>query len=125
MSRNCRSRTSSGIYAAVASYSIALKRSAAKELERVGTKADRRRIVARIRALADDPRPRGCQKLSGAEKYRVRQGEYRIVYTIEDDRLVVLIIRVAHRPTPTARRTPESPAPAMMRRFPSEARGSE
>ena len=53
--------------------------------------------MARIRSLGDDPRPSGCVKLTGAEKYRVRQGAYRILYTIEDDRVVVTIVRVAHR----------------------------
>ena len=81
----------------MASYRLFIKRSAARELESVGSKKDRRRLVARIRSLADDPRPPGCQKLSGAEKYRVRQGRYRIVYSIEDDRLVVIVVRVAHR----------------------------
>ena len=81
----------------MASYRLFIKRSAARELESVGSKKDRRRLVARIRSLADDPRPPGCQKLSGAEKYRVRQGRYRIVYSIEDDRLIVIVVRVAHR----------------------------
>lgn len=81
----------------MASYRLFIKRSAARELESVGSKKDRRRLVARIRALADDPRPPGCQKLSGAEKYRVRQGRYRIVYSIEDDRLIVIVVRIAHR----------------------------
>ena len=74
-----------------------MKRSAAKELEAVRSREDRRRIVTRIRSLADDPRPRGSQKLSGLAKYRVRQRSYRIVYAIEEDRLVVTIVRVAHR----------------------------
>jgi mRNA interferase RelE/StbE len=81
----------------VASYKLVIKRSAAKELEAVGSKRDRRRIILKIRSLAVDPRPPGCQKLSGFEKYRVRQGAYRIVYSIEDDRLVVTVVRVAHR----------------------------
>ena len=81
----------------MASYKLFIKRSAAKELASIASKKDRRRLVVKIRSLADDPRPPGCQKLSGAEKYRVRQGVYRIVYSIEDDRLVVMIIRVAHR----------------------------
>ena len=81
----------------MASYKVFIKRSAAKELESVGSKKDRRRLVAKIRSLAVDPRPPGCQKLSGAEKYRVRQGTYRIVYSVEDDRLVVMVVRVAHR----------------------------
>ena len=81
----------------MASYKLYLKRSAARELEAVGSRKDRRRLVAKIRSLAVDPRPPGCQKLSGSEKYRVRQGSYRIVYSIEDDRLVVTVVRVAHR----------------------------
>lgn len=80
----------------MAHYSVLIVRSAAKELEAVPLK-DRRRLVQRIRALADDPRPPGCQKLSGEEKYRVRQGDYRILYEIVDDTLVVTVIRVGHR----------------------------
>ncbi len=53
--------------------------------------------MQRIAALADDPRPPGCEKLSGLERYRVRQGAYRIIYEIEDDRLVVLVVRVGNR----------------------------
>jgi len=81
----------------VASYKLVIKRSAVREIEAIPTKRDRQRVVARIRALASDPRPPGCQKLSGAEKYRVRQGRYRILYSIEDDRLIVMVVRVAHR----------------------------
>jgi len=81
----------------VASYRIFIKPSAAKELEAIGTRRDRTRLVAKINSLAIDPRPPGCQKLTGSEKYRVRQGAYRVVYSIEDDRLVVTVVRVAHR----------------------------
>ena len=81
----------------MASYNIELKRSAAKELETIGNRKDRRRIVARIRALAKDPRPAGSQKLSGEELYRVRQGDYRIVYSIDDDILLVVVIKIGHR----------------------------
>lgn len=81
----------------MANYNLVIKRSAAKELEAVGSRKDRRRIVAKIRSLSVDPRPPGCQKLSGSEKYRVRQGSYRILYSIEDDRLIVTVVRVAHR----------------------------
>jgi mRNA interferase RelE/StbE len=80
----------------VASYSIRLKRSAAKELEALPTTA-LRAITKRIARLADDPRPPGCEKLSGSELYRVRQGDYRIVYEIRDQELVVHIIRIGHR----------------------------
>ena len=81
----------------MASYRLLIKSSAAKEIEAIPTKKDRRRVVARIRALAADPRPPGCQKLSGAEKYRVRQGRYRILYRIEDDRLIVFVVKVGDR----------------------------
>ncbi len=81
----------------MASYRLFLKPSAAKEIEAIPTKKDRQRVVSRIRSLATDPRPPGCQKLSGAEKYRVRQGRYRILYTIEDDRLIVFVVRVGDR----------------------------
>lgn len=81
----------------MASYSIRIKRSAQKEIEAVGTKKDRQRIVARIAALADDPRPPGSEKLSASSFYRVRQGQYRIVYEIQDDVLVIIVIKVGHR----------------------------
>jgi mRNA interferase RelE/StbE len=82
----------------VASYRVLIKPSAAKEIEAVGQKEDRRRIVTRIRSLARDPRPFGSEKLSGrGDLYRLRVGRYRVVYTVGDDELVVLIVRVGHR----------------------------
>lgn len=81
----------------MASYRLFLKPSAAKEIERLPTKKIRRAIVSRIAALAEDPRPNGCVKLTGANKYRIRQGRYRILYTIDDDRVVVVVVRVVHR----------------------------
>jgi mRNA interferase RelE/StbE len=80
----------------VASYSILIVKSAAKELERVPTK-DRRRIAAKIAALATDPRPAGAEKLSGEDKYRLRQGDYRILYELVDADLIVTVIRVGNR----------------------------
>ncbi|MBI4617220.1 MAG: type II toxin-antitoxin system RelE/ParE family toxin [Planctomycetes bacterium] len=57
-----------------------------------------RRLRPRIDALTEDPRPAGARKLSGAETlYRVRAGEYRVVYAVEDDRLLVLVVRIGHR----------------------------
>jgi mRNA interferase RelE/StbE len=79
------------------SYRIFIKPSAAKELEAIGTRKDRRRIVAKIRSLAADPRPPGCRKLSGYEKYRIRVGSWRIIYSIEDGRLIVTVVRIAPR----------------------------
>lgn len=81
----------------MARYSLRIKKSARKELEAITTKADRQPIVKRIQALADDPRPRGSRKLSGFERYRIRQGRYRILYTIRDTELVVYVIRIGDR----------------------------
>ena len=78
-------------------YKIEIKRSAQKEIRKLTRKKDRQRIIARIAALAEEPRPPGCQKLSGQEAYRVRQGVYRIVYTISDDVLTVTVVKVGHR----------------------------
>ena len=58
---------------------------------------DRRRLVTRIRDLASDPRPPGCEKLSGHDLYRIRQGDYRVVYSIEDKALIIQVIKVGHR----------------------------
>jgi mRNA interferase RelE/StbE len=80
----------------MARYRIEVKKSAVKELAGI-PKADLRLIVARIQSLADDPRPPGSMKLSAEEKYRIRQGRYRILYMIEDDALIVYIVKVAHR----------------------------
>jgi mRNA interferase RelE/StbE len=80
----------------VAGYSVVIRRSAEKEIARLPT-AIRRLIVRRILALGDEPRPRGSQRLSGRDGYRVRQGDYRVVYTIDDPGRVVTIVRVAHR----------------------------
>jgi len=82
----------------VASYRVFIKPSAAKEIEAVGQKKDRERIVASIRTLARDPRPVGCEKLSGApDRYRLRVGRYRIIYSIGDAGLLVVVVRVGHR----------------------------
>lgn len=80
----------------MARYRIEIKKSAIKELESILTR-DLGRIMERIESLADDPRPEGSKKLSGEEKYRIRQGSYRILYAIEDDLLVVYVVKVAHR----------------------------
>jgi mRNA interferase RelE/StbE len=81
----------------MASYELVFKRSVAKDLREL-PKADVKRILQRIRSLADDPRPPGCEKLSGQERYRIRQGAYRIVYEIDDHVLIVLVVKVGHRP---------------------------
>jgi mRNA interferase RelE/StbE len=82
----------------VAAYRLALKASAAKELEAVEPKRLRQRLVAAIAGLADNPRPAGCEKLAGAEDaYRIRHGDYRAVYTIDDKARVALLVKVGHR----------------------------
>lgn len=82
----------------MARYRLSIKRSAARELEAVAQKADRQRLVARIEALARDPRPPGCDKLAGhSDRYRIRQGDYRVVYSIDDAEHVVLVVKVGHR----------------------------
>jgi len=81
----------------VARYKILIKASAAKEIEALPTKADRKRVLARIQSLAENPRPRGAEKLSGRDKYRLRQGVYRIIYSISDTVLTVHVVRVGHR----------------------------
>jgi len=80
----------------VASYRLLIKPSALKELEHVPRK-DRRRLATRMRELAEQPRPSGAEKLSGHDLYRVRQGNYRILYEIIDQDLVVVVIKVGHR----------------------------
>jgi mRNA interferase RelE/StbE len=82
----------------VASYRVLIKTSAGKELAAVGSKSDRQRIVARIQGLATNPRPHGSEKLAGySDRYRVRQGNYRIVYLIDDNASDVTIFKVGDR----------------------------
>ena len=79
-------------------YPIELSTSAAKALDKL-EKANRLRLVGAIELLSVDPRPPGAKMLRGGDhgRWRVRVGDYRVVYTIEDDRLLVLVLRVAHR----------------------------
>jgi mRNA interferase RelE/StbE len=82
----------------VAGYRDLIKPSAAKEIDAIGAKKDRQRIVARILALAVEPRPVGCEKLAGAEgRFRVRQGQFRVVYAINDVSHTVEVVKVGHR----------------------------
>jgi mRNA interferase RelE/StbE len=80
----------------VGSYKILIKPSAVKEID-VIPQRDRQRIVTRIQGLSTNPRPPGREKLSGQERYRVRQGVYRIVYSVNDDESSLLIVKVGHR----------------------------
>jgi mRNA interferase RelE/StbE len=80
----------------VASYRLLIKPSAAKELEALPLK-DRRRVVARVREPAAVPRPMGAEKLSGHDLYRVRQGDYRIIYQVFDHDRIVSVFKIGHR----------------------------
>ncbi len=80
----------------MAEYDIFFKESVWKELRKV-PKIDLKRILSRIQKLKDAPHPIGCEKLSDQELYRVRQGKYRIVYSIQDNELAVWVINVGHR----------------------------
>ena len=80
----------------MASYKLVIKRSAAKELEQLRLK-DRRRLAARIQGLSANPRPPGTEKLSGEEKYRIRQGDYRVLYVIDDGAQTVTVVSIGHR----------------------------
>ena len=81
----------------MARYRLLIKPSAVKEIEAIPLKRDRQRVVERISKLAEDPRPSGSEKISGQEKYRVRQGRYRILYAIEDQDLLVHVVKVGSR----------------------------
>jgi mRNA interferase RelE/StbE len=78
------------------SYSVRVLASAEKELRAV-PKPLLKRLAARLRALAGDPRPNGSEKLSGEERYRVRQGDWRIVYSIDDGKKQVVVVKIGHR----------------------------
>lgn len=80
----------------MARYELRVRPSVAKDLRGVA-KEDVKRILARMEALRDDPRPPGSEKLSAQERYRIRQGSYRIIYGIEEAEVVVEIVKVGHR----------------------------
>jgi len=80
----------------MAAYKIFFKRSVEKDLKSI-PKKDLRKILDCISMLAEDPRSPGSEKLSGMERHRVRQGQYRIVYSIQEDELTVWVVKVGHR----------------------------
>ena len=77
-------------------FEVRIKRSAAKELAQLSN-ANVRRVLQRIQTLRTDPRPLGAIKLAGRETYRIRQGDYRILYNILDDVLIIQVIQIGHR----------------------------
>ena len=78
-------------------YKVFLKPTAVREIEAIDGKKNRRLIIERIGGLSEDPRPPGSQKLSGEDKYRVRQGSYRMVYRVDDAERSVYVVKVGHR----------------------------
>ncbi len=80
----------------MAAYSIYLRASVQKDISTI-PKKDLKKILKRIKMLSEDPRPAGCEKLTGQERYRIRQGRYRIVYSIQDKQLTLWIVKVGHR----------------------------
>ncbi|OGO24357.1 MAG: addiction module antitoxin [Chloroflexi bacterium RBG_16_51_9] len=80
----------------MAGYKVYFRESVEKDFKAI-PKPDLKRILQRIDSLSAGPRPYGCEKLTGQERYRVRQGRYRIVYSIQDKELTVWIVKVAHR----------------------------
>ena len=77
-------------------YTVQVSKRASQEIAKLGTDLQAR-VVARLEALAEDARPPGCKKLAGSDYWRIRIGEYRAVYSIQDQQLLVLVIHVAHR----------------------------
>lgn len=80
----------------MAAYKIFFRESVEKDFAAI-PRGDLKKILQRIQTLADNPRPAGCEKLTGQEKYRIRQGRYRILYSIRDWELTVLAVKVGHR----------------------------
>jgi mRNA interferase RelE/StbE len=80
----------------MAGYKVYFKESVEKDFSII-PKKDLQKILLRIKALVKDPRPQGHEKLTGQERYRVRQGHYRIVYSIQDKELTVWVVKVGHR----------------------------
>ena len=77
-------------------YDIYFRESVRKDVKGI-PKRDLQNILKRIKTLSEDPRPFGCEKLTGQDRYRLRQGKYRIVYSIQDKELTVWIVKVGHR----------------------------
>jgi mRNA interferase RelE/StbE len=80
----------------MAEYKIYFKKSVEKDIHSI-PKKDLQKILSRIEALAKDPRPQGHEKLTSQEKYRIRQGTYRIIYSIQDKELTLWVVKVGHR----------------------------
>jgi mRNA interferase RelE/StbE len=80
----------------MAAYKILFRRSVLKDLAII-PKNELQRIIKKIKKLAHDPKPKGCEKISGQERFRIRQGNYRIIYSIQDDELTIWVVKIGHR----------------------------
>ena len=80
----------------MAAYKVYFRESVEKDFGSI-PKKDLAKILSRIRGLANNPRPPGCEKLTGQERYRVRQGQYRVVYSVQDEVLTIWVVKVGHR----------------------------
>ena len=80
----------------MANYKIYFRKSAAKELGKIPN-PEVQKVIQRIESLAIDPRSIGCEKLTGKEFYRIRKGNYRIIYSIQDDELTIWVVKIGHR----------------------------
>ena len=80
----------------MAAYSLFFRESVQKDVDGIPQKS-LRKILSRIKSLAGDPRPQGCEKLTGQNRYRVRRGQYRIAYSVQDEERTVIVVKVGHR----------------------------
>ena len=80
----------------MAVYKIFFKKSVEKDFKAI-PQNELKKIIKRVGGLANDPRPQGCEKLTGQDRYRLRQGRYRIVYSIQDNKLTIWVVKVGHR----------------------------
>jgi mRNA interferase RelE/StbE len=77
-------------------YKVELRRSVQKSLEKIQTQ-ERLKIIAALLELEQNPRPRGIEKIKGVELWRIREGDYRIVFSIDDSEKTITIVRIGHR----------------------------
>ena len=80
----------------MAGYKVYFKESVEKDLRQIPQK-EIKKILRRIETLTVNPRPQGCEKLTGQERYRIRQGQYRILYSIQDNELTIWVVKISHR----------------------------
>jgi len=80
----------------MAAYSVLFRESVKRDISSIPSE-DLKRILERIGTLADNPRPLGSEKLTAQERYRIRQGNYRIIYSVQDEQLTIWVIKIGHR----------------------------